>query len=145
MRNFNEHLLHCGTMSFYYKYKRIDLATDAIRLLRLFKGCRDDTIQCELFESYLHLYSEGATAASGVPVDAVKDHVLMGEPLGVPYEALSYTWGSNVSDDRIWLGIQQVEVTENLYCALKNLRHAEQDRILWIDALCIDQTHQTVS
>lgn len=83
--------------------------------------------------------------ASGAPVDATEDYIPMGEPLGVPYEALSYTWGSNVSSDKIWLGFQQVEVTENLYFALKNLRQTAQDRILWIDALCIDQTHHAVS
>lgn len=128
-------------MAPYYEYKRIDLATDAIRLLRLLKGCRGDTIQCELFESYLHLFNEEATTA---PADGVKGHAPMGEPSGIPYEALSYTWGSSVSEDRVWLGISQVEVTENLYCALKNLRQADQDRILWVDALCIDQKHNAV-
>lgn len=128
-------------MAPYYEYKRIDLATDAIRLLRLLKGCPGDTIQCELFESYLHLFEGEATTA---PAEGPKDYSPMGEPLGIPYEALSYVWGSTVSEDRVWLGTHQVEVTENLHCALKHLRKTDQDRILWVDALCIDQKHHVV-
>ncbi|KAH8887180.1 ankyrin [Thozetella sp. PMI_491] len=36
-----------------YTYKPIDLATDAIRLVRLFKG-DTDVIRCEIFETFLH-------------------------------------------------------------------------------------------
>lgn len=133
-------------MSFCFEYKRIDLATDAIRLLQLSKGCRNDVIKCDLFESYLHLFDGGAgTKVSEAPADGAEGHVLMGEPVGVPYEALSYTWGNSIAGSRIWLGIYPVEVTENLYCALQNLRQTDQDRILWVDALCIDQKYNAVS
>jgi hypothetical protein len=33
----------------------------------------------------------------------------------------------------------KMTVTKNAYLALRDLRYQEKDRILWIDALCIDQ------
>lgn len=132
-------------MSLYYRYKPINPATDAIRLLRLVKGCRDEFIECELFETYLHLFSEGATTDDLVSGGFFESKIHHSDPIGVPYEALSYTWGSGVAEHRVWLGAHQLKVTESLYCALKYLRKPDQDRILWVDALCIDQAHDAVS
>lgn len=59
------------------------------------------------------------------------------------YEALSYVWGSPEQpefvrvDDRNGLTIS---ATRNLATALKYLRHTDEPRVLWIDALCINQT-----
>ena len=55
------------------------------------------------------------------------------------YEALSYTWGT--PDDlgfRVWVNGVHVAVRRNLLAALRVLRR-DKDRILWIDALCINQ------
>lgn len=104
-----------------YKYNRIDLATDAIRLVRLLTGDEGQPIKCEIFETYLHQVE------------------------GVPYEALSYVWGNKQSADVICLDGCPFEVTENLYEALTHLRRPDQDRVLWIDAICIDQSHNAVS
>lgn len=104
-----------------YKYNRIDLATDAIRLVKLVKGDQSQPIQCEIFETYLHQVE------------------------GVPYEALSYVWGTRLSAKRIWLDGSEFDVTENLYEALLHLRWQEEDRVLWVDAICIDQSHNAVS
>ncbi|KAK2613210.1 hypothetical protein N8I77_000137 [Diaporthe amygdali] len=100
-----------------YKYNRIDLTTDAIRLTRLLKGDDGQPIRCEIFETFLHQVE------------------------GVPYEALSYVWGSEESVDKIWLDECPFQVTKNLYQALTHLRRPDEDRILWIDAICIDQSH----
>jgi hypothetical protein len=32
-----------------------------------------------------------------------------------------------------------MDVTLNLYLAMQHLRFEDKDRILWIDAICIDQ------
>lgn len=128
-----------------YKHRRLELGTDAIRLLRLRRGCGDDAIQCELFETYLHSPQEGQIAASAVSSGGTENHGSISEPVGVLYEALSYTWGTRVAKTKIWLGVEQFEVTENLYYALRNLRQNNVDRILWVDALCIDQGHHAVS
>jgi len=72
------------------------------------------------------------------------------------YEALSYVWGT--ADDPIFVQVQATPresspssgeaepstssgllVTQNLAIALKHLRHADAERLLWIDAICIDQ------
>ncbi|PQE14256.1 hypothetical protein CJF31_00006829 [Rutstroemia sp. NJR-2017a BVV2] len=55
------------------------------------------------------------------------------------YEALSYTWGGSDKSCSISIGRQNLPVTENLYKALLHLQDRSLERILWIDALCIDQ------
>ncbi|KAK6859582.1 hypothetical protein PG995_003218 [Apiospora arundinis] len=100
-----------------YVYEPLDLSTDSIRLLRLSKGYPLDEIRCELHQSLLSDFE------------------------GVPYEALSYTWGDELTNDllRVHIGDHKVPVTENLFEALCSLRLRNEDRLLWIDALCIDQ------
>ncbi|KAK3315581.1 ankyrin repeat-containing domain protein [Apodospora peruviana] len=97
-----------------YTYSPIDLATDAIRILRLHGGYDTDPIQCELVESFL------------------------GDD-GVPYEALSYTWGDSSVQVEIGLCGQKKMIKDNLYTALHCLRKSSEDRFLWVDAICIDQ------
>src|SRR2546421_7941835 len=103
-------------MAMDYKYNPIDLEGRALRLRRLFKGNFEDGIQCELFDAWLH-------QAKG----------------GIPYEALSYTWGSTKKIVKIWINECTMSVTENLYVALQHIRLEKSDRILWVDAICIDQ------
>uniref|UniRef100_L2FGN4 Heterokaryon incompatibility domain-containing protein n=1 Tax=Colletotrichum fructicola (strain Nara gc5) TaxID=1213859 RepID=L2FGN4_COLFN len=64
------------------------------------------------------------------------------------YEALSYAWGDPEVVRPILLDGEQMDVTINLESALRHLRFAESTRILWVDALSINQkaivekTHQ---
>lgn len=105
-----------------YQYHRIDLATDAIRLIRIVKGLYDTPIRCEVFESYLDRKN------------------------GVPYEALSYTWG-DLSIAQVPVEIINASSTTslclhiypNLYQILRHLRYEKEDRVMWVDAICIDQ------
>ncbi|KAJ4364441.1 hypothetical protein N0V83_009035 [Neocucurbitaria cava] len=97
-----------------FEYDPIDLEESSFRLLRLLKG--DDLhVECELFEAWLH----GDSAFE--------------------FEALSYTWGSPYTCETITVNGKELAVTENLYLALRNLRYQNMDRILWVDAVCIDQ------
>ncbi|XPS98678.1 hypothetical protein M3J09_007874 [Ascochyta lentis] len=57
------------------------------------------------------------------------------------YEALSYAWGVPVFDRSIDLEGANFPITANLHLALRALRYADRERILWIDAVCIDQTN----
>ncbi|KLU86792.1 hypothetical protein MAPG_05802 [Magnaporthiopsis poae ATCC 64411] len=102
-----------------YRYNPIDLATDAIRLVRLFSSAGDDDapIKCELVETFLHQVE------------------------GVPYEALSYTWGTASDRFNIEIESRTHAVTPNLHQALRSLRRSDEDRMLWVDAICIDQTN----
>jgi len=63
------------------------------------------------------------------------------EDLSHPYEALSYVWGSENKPRYIVIGDQKLNITQNLYTALQHLQHHSYSRILWIDAICIDQTN----
>ena len=59
-----------------------------------------------------------------------------------PYEALSYTWGDQKTLRPISIYGQKrrvVYVTQNLEAALRHLRPIKEPRLLWIDALCINQ------
>ena len=56
------------------------------------------------------------------------------------YEALSYTWGNTVSLHPINVDGCTFMVTRNLLAALKRLRLPDQDRYLWVDAICINQS-----
>lgn len=58
----------------------------------------------------------------------------------VSFEALSYVWGSQFNPLDISLEGRKFWVTRNLESALRHLRLLKKDRILWIDALCINQT-----
>jgi hypothetical protein len=100
-----------------FKYVPIDLEQPGIRLLRLFKG-RERNIECELFQTWL--YGEST----------------------IPYEALSYTWGDKKTFDYINVNGRSHGITRNLYHALYHMRLHNRDRILWVDAICIDQENE---
>ncbi|KAE9363246.1 HET-domain-containing protein, partial [Stipitochalara longipes BDJ] len=55
------------------------------------------------------------------------------------YEALSYQWGSEAPLKTIELNNQPRYVRSNLYFALQHLRRRRKARVLWVDALCINQ------
>jgi hypothetical protein len=63
---------------------------------------------------------------------------------GIPYNALSYTWGglqhtSGGSVPYVFVGDHAIDVTENLYLALRHIREPREDVVLWVDAICINQ------
>src|ERR1700749_5162946 len=100
-----------------FEYKQIGEG-HTFRLLRLLNGDAD-TLQCQLFESRLP------------PLGHVED-----------YAALSCTWGSaSKRPCEILINGSKMRVTKNVYLALRDLRYQKEDRILWIDALCIDQNN----
>ena len=101
-----------------FQHSPIDLEGSAFRLLRLARGERDDPIECHLFNAIL-FDSEG----------------------GFPYEALSYTWGKIQEQCQIVVNGQLMRIRWNLYNTLRHLRHQHTDRILWVDAICIDQAN----
>ncbi|QGI79892.1 hypothetical protein CEK25_006621 [Fusarium fujikuroi] len=58
------------------------------------------------------------------------------------YEALSYTWGDPLDKTPIFLNGLTFLVTKNLHWALRRLRHCDETRYIWIDALCINQSNK---
>jgi len=56
-----------------------------------------------------------------------------------PYEALSYVWGGSNYTTSVQVGGRPHQVTTNLELALRYLRLYENSRLLWVDAICINQ------
>lgn len=98
-----------------FRYRPLDPQRPSFRLLKLLKGNTIE-IECEIFH------------------DSISDHA-------TPYEALSYTWGCTDLVMCIKLNRKKLWITENLYAALQCLRYHDRDRVLWIDAVCIDQSN----
>ncbi|KAI8687561.1 HET domain-containing protein [Fusarium keratoplasticum] len=59
----------------------------------------------------------------------------------IDYEAFSYAWGNNEKSEAVIVDKRVLPVTENLHMALQHLRQEDIDRILWVDAVCIDQSN----
>lgn len=55
------------------------------------------------------------------------------------YEALSYVWGAPNPARIIYIGDNYLEITPDLHTALLRLRDYSFPRIIWIDAICINQ------
>ncbi|RDW75436.1 hypothetical protein BP6252_06578 [Coleophoma cylindrospora] len=56
-----------------------------------------------------------------------------------PYEAISYTWGAEVFPETLKFPGGCLKITESLASALKAFRYTDRDRIIWADAVCINQ------
>jgi hypothetical protein len=106
-----------------YQYSSLSRGPESIRLLRLMPHEHESTertkIHCELFEYNLRDLGKGT-------------HL---------YEALSYTWGDSEKSCSIFINKQKLGVTKNLYAALLRLQDRSLGRILWVDAVCINQNN----
>lgn len=57
------------------------------------------------------------------------------------YEAMSYAWGDSDRNCHIMIDGIWVSILPNLHAALRRVRHATQERLLWADFICIDQSN----
>ena len=55
------------------------------------------------------------------------------------YEALSYVWGDPSITQSIQVDGKPFDITLNLVAALRRLRYPNNNRRLWVDAICINQ------
>ncbi|KAI0517979.1 heterokaryon incompatibility protein-domain-containing protein [Xylaria bambusicola] len=55
------------------------------------------------------------------------------------FEALSYVWGDPKDTREIIVDDQPFQATVNLEAALRALRKSKKTRVLWVDAICINQ------
>jgi Heterokaryon incompatibility protein (HET) len=87
----------------------------AIRLVTIKHDPDSDPIRCELHTTNLN-------------------------ECGLEYDALSYCWGSHEDRCEILLNCEVFLVTRSLFEALDRIRRSSsKDRVMWIDALCINQ------
>jgi heterokaryon incompatibility protein (HET) len=96
-----------------YTYDMLN-SEDMNRLLVFKPGYKDSKIRCDLITSRI----------SEAP----------------DYEALSYVWGSSVKPGIVWCNGKILKVTSNLYAALRTVRHRLRQRVMWADAICINQS-----
>jgi hypothetical protein len=100
-----------------YRYSPLP-GPGCIRLLRLVAHTDEKArIECRLFNYPLQELGEGT-------------HL---------YEALSYVWGNPNNPRSISIDKHDLTITINLHAALLCLRDRFIDRIIWIDAICINQ------
>ncbi|RWA10895.1 hypothetical protein EKO27_g4210 [Xylaria grammica] len=80
------------------------------------------------------------------------DDYLPGPCYEPEYEALSYTWASELPSTNGHVSnsaisgrgfVVEIELGGNLASALKHLRYEDESRVLWIDAICINQKDET--
>lgn len=78
--------------------------------------------------------------ARGSGVNPIRNELIDVELASRPeYEALSYEWGVPQNHRKaIFVNEQTRDIRKNLYDALLHLRWKNQERWLWIDALCIN-------
>lgn len=120
-----QHMLHQGRS---FRYRPLGRENgEEIRLICLPPGHHQDTLRCEIF------------------------HVAL--ELGIEYEALSYTWANDDGDATLSEPLEcayadesqfrKLMITKNCAAALRRLRDKREERILWIDAIAINQeSHQ---
>ncbi|KAF7932472.1 uncharacterized protein EAE98_003771 [Botrytis deweyae] len=99
-------------------YSSLSLESNKIRLLRILPNENEEAeINCTLFVYPLHDSGRGTHR----------------------YEALSYVWGDADNSRSICVNGHRLKVRANLHIALSRLRDTILDRIIWIDAICINQ------
>lgn len=103
-----------------HQYSYSPLPDDHIRLIRILPhGSGDAPIECEIQHHSLIALRKGPH----------------------PYEALSYVWGSPDMPYRAYIPTGYIPLTQNLHSALRRLRDTSLPRVLWVDAVCINQTN----
>ena len=58
---------------------------------------------------------------------------------GIKFETISYVWGTQEANSKVIINGETFRIRANLDEALKRLRYSAQPRVLWIDAICINQ------
>jgi hypothetical protein len=101
-----------------FSHPKLDVSSrrKSIRLLRIVGDPDDLNIRCEMWSDTL----DSETA----------------------YEALSYRWGDSPSRNRILINDMAYDIRDNLFDFLWQARQSRHNAVLWIDALCIDQSNR---
>jgi len=97
-----------------YRYSAIPADSNHIRLLSIQPGHANSKLRCSLLT-----YSLADQSLS--------------------YEALSYAWEDPTKKRLIICDDKPLHVTDSLYAALMHLRLADKPRLVWADAICINQ------
>jgi hypothetical protein len=130
---------------------RIELWIDAVQVVpslrpRLTENLRTYYKPLEEESTEIRVVAiEPAAGNSEQPIRLHIQHIKLGFPNHLQYEALSYCWGSSQDTRAVLLMSDdgersfQAPISANLACALKQIRLSDRPRVLWIDQLCINQ------
>lgn len=104
-----------GASAVYKDVATLNPVQEEIRVIHLEGGVDDSPIKCTLHKVEL--------SSTPPPI----------------YDALSYTWGDATDTREIILNGYVVDITFNLFQALRRLRQGADKQIIWVDAVCINQ------
>ncbi|KAK3672467.1 hypothetical protein LTR78_007774 [Recurvomyces mirabilis] len=96
-------------------YTRLEQSQKQIRVLIIQPGQPEQPVRCAF--DFISL--------KGIPIP--------------PYETVSYAWGKAVFSEEIYVNDQVFKVAINAKNVLVAMRYPDRQRIVWIDAICIDQ------
>jgi hypothetical protein len=116
--------------SFRYSYAPLQESAEPfhwVRMVQLLPATRrEEPLRCELQHAELSL--------------ALNPALARGDYQEPDYEALSYVWGDDPAPvDRVSFQRGGLDIGRNLSNALRQLRGNQTSRVLWIDAICINQ------
>ncbi|KAK4551994.1 hypothetical protein LTR86_010786 [Recurvomyces mirabilis] len=97
-------------------YRALDRDAKEIRVLVVHRGKAESEVNCSL------------------------RHVWLAGSMTPTYETVSYVWGSSVPEATIRVDGHDTKVTASAERVIRRFRLPDKDRVLWIDAICINQT-----
>ncbi|KAK2009865.1 HET-domain-containing protein [Colletotrichum eremochloae] len=111
------------------EYKYAAVGEREFRIFSLAPGKPDEPLRGELLMRPIDTYINEASKHEGELPESAES-----------YEAISYVWGSEDKPRRITSPAgAEMAITENLYHCLRRIRLEDRPRLVWADALCINQ------
>ena len=132
------------------KYLPLSNTSGEIRLLTIHPAQDASPVKCSLANvslgnysrhvaeetTFLYRWSDGQVLYYNPDIEDTK---APGYEYVPSYEALSYCWGDRSATRLIEVNGEKFEVTANLFSALQHLRRPAKTKVLWVDAICINQ------
>ncbi|KAH8165119.1 hypothetical protein CIB48_g3122 [Xylaria polymorpha] len=130
-----------------YEYTPIT-APQEIRLLILLPGSRGEAVKVGLehvnsnehskFEALSYVWGDGTERSKVI----VQQRLNKSSSLSIPANTAEWSFERELTDtfnSRDWQDVGGVLITKNLAIVLDYLRYEDKPRILWVDAVCINQ------
>jgi hypothetical protein len=101
-----------------FPYMALDSSLKEIRVLEVAPGAGLEIVTCKL------------------------KHISLGSDAVPFYETISYCWGSPRARNIMKVNGTLISVPSSSEAAVRRMRFSDKPRVLWIDAICIDQSSQ---
>jgi hypothetical protein len=132
-------------------YQPLDRSRREIRLIILKdventanpSNTADLPLKCELIATSLDLYKVLHSNYSAYEVNKLRNALarsfLKGQPYSREFYALSYVWGDPAAVCDLEINGTPAKIGASLHAALQSIRKNTKFRVIWADALCINQ------